>query len=67
MKQIVTECPYCHRKHVFTITDEQFNKYANGESYIQTIFPELTAPEREMLITGICEECWNKIFSSEED
>ncbi|MBR6908033.1 hypothetical protein IKN40_06165 [bacterium] len=67
MKQIITECPYCHNKHIFNVTDEQYNKYVNGESYIQTIFPKFTPTEREMLITGICGECWDKIFGSEED
>ena len=29
---------------------------------IQTVFPNLTLDEREMLKTGFCPKCWDKIF-----
>lgn len=62
MKKIVTKCPKCGTVHVFNVTNEQYNQYVNGESYIQNIFSEYSAEEREMLITGICPDCWKKIF-----
>lgn len=65
MKKIKTQCPNCGKVHIFKVSDEQYRKYINGESYIQNIFSELTPGEREMLITGICPECWNKIFKEE--
>ena len=37
-----------------------------GEN-IQIAFPDLTADQREILISGICPECWDKIFPPEED
>ena len=32
----------------------------------QDAFPELSASQREALITGICDECWNKMAQEEE-
>ena len=62
MEKIYTKCPICGDEHCFEVTEEQFKKYQSGEDYIQNIFPELSADEREMLITGICPSCWNKMF-----
>ena len=66
MKQIRTQCPECGKVHIFEVSDEQYQKYINNEGYIQTIFPSLSAGEREMLITGICPKCWDEIFKEEE-
>ena len=35
-------------------------------TFIQTAMPELSATEREILITGYCAECQNIIFAEEE-
>ena len=67
MKKIETKCPICGETHIFEVTDEQYNKYIAGEEFIQNIFPEMSVIGREMLITGICGECWDKIFPRDEE
>lgn len=51
------------------ITEEQmerfYNRRENGE-YVQTIFPNLTAPEREFILTGITPTEWTQMFGSNE-
>lgn len=66
MKNIYTKCPICGKKTIFTVTDEQYDKYINKKENIQRIFPKLSCEDREKLITGICGDCWNKIFKDEE-
>ena len=39
------------------VTDEQVQAYMDGV-LIQNAFPQLTAGEREFILTGITEECW---------
>lgn len=39
------------------VTDEQVQAYMDG-ALIQNAFPQLTAGEREFILTGITEECW---------
>ncbi len=39
------------------VTDEQVQSYMDG-ALIQNAFPQLTAGEREFILTGITEECW---------
>ena len=62
-------CPMCGRKHYLkNISLEKFLKYQNGEGHVQDIFPELSAEDREKLITGYCRRCQNLIFgTSNED
>jgi hypothetical protein len=37
------------------------NRRQNGE-YVQTIFPNLTAPEREFILSGITPTEWEQMF-----
>ena len=44
------------------VTEEQLTKYASGRFYIQDVFPNLTADEREFIKTGITAEEWEEQF-----
>lgn len=63
MKVIKTTCPQCGKVTNLQMTDEQYDEYVSGRGLIQNIFPYWSPAKREMLITGICPDCWNKIFS----
>lgn len=59
-------CPHCHKLQTIEVQVSQYNRWMAGEN-IQIAFPDLTADQREILISGICPECWDKIFPPEED
>lgn len=61
-KTFTTVCPFCHRTTYITVNLEDWEDWRDGE-LIQDAFPYLTADEREMLKTGICPDCWEKIFN----
>ena len=74
--EIRTTCPLCGRTSFVTVDSIDFNTYCTGalaqDSYrtgalIQDVFPYLSADEREMLISGICPECWDAQLSEPED
>lgn len=44
------------------ITQEQLDRWVDGNELIQNIFPSLTKGEREFLVTGITPEEWRKEF-----
>jgi hypothetical protein len=49
------------------VTPEQMQELTSpGRRMIQQIFPELSAPEREFLLTGHSPEDWKKIFGAED-
>ena len=60
-------CPICGKSYkAATMSDDAYNAWQNGV-LIQYAMPELTATERESLISGICPDCQKRIFGSDED
>ena len=55
------KCPFCGEISFVDVLKEDLSKYQKGE-LIQNCFPYLDASEREVLISGICFECQEKIF-----
>lgn len=48
------------------ITEEQIERWENGE-LVQKAFPNLTASQREFLMTGITDDEWDAAFAEDED
>lgn len=63
---IQTICPLCHRVHDVGVNELDFWDWDDG-ALVQDAFPYLSADEREMLISGICPNCWNDTFLPEEE
>lgn len=64
-------CPMCKKEHYLYDLPESkvervINRRETGE-YIQDIFPELSANNREKFITGYCDKCQEKIFAEPEE
>lgn len=55
--EVKTVCPICRKLDIVDVVLEEFIKWRDGEM-IQNAMPNLSLHEREKLITGICEECW---------
>ena len=53
-------------KMFINVTEEQLSHYVESGMCIQDALPQLTAEEREFLMTGITPVEWNEIFGSEE-
>lgn len=57
---VTTKCPICKREHLVHLTMEQtvrFNDFRKGEGRIQDLLPDLSADDRERLLSGVCPEC----------
>lgn len=55
-----TVCPECRKVHDVTVPGAGLFQYNSGMP-IQAAFPGLTADEREMLMTGMCDPCWQNL------
>lgn len=56
-------CPICRKEHEIAVRYEDYILYTlPNRPLIQDIFPYLTASEREMLVSGVCDDCWHKMF-----
>lgn len=63
---VITRCPFCGRGNEVEVNEEDYWDWQDG-TLAQDAFPYLTSEEREMLISGICPDCWNSMWGSDED
>ncbi len=61
-----TYCPFCGKSAIVKVPLDGFIAWRGG-TVVQEAFPELDENTRERLISGICPECWDKMFSIPED
>lgn len=60
-------CPRCLAVTGLPITEEELLAWNPSEQYVQDAFPQLTPEQREVLLSGLCEKCWNQIFPEEDE
>jgi len=63
---VITQCPFCGRGNEVEVNEADYWDWQDG-MMAQDAFPYLSADERELLISGICPICWNKMFGSDEE
>ncbi len=51
---------------ILDATDEEFAAWDSGV-LIQDAMPRLSVNDREMLISGCCPKCWDKMWPSEDE
>lgn len=61
---IVTQCPRCQGRQAVIVPVAGAAAWERG-AVIQYALPDLTDTEREALMTGICELCWDQLFSEQ--
>lgn len=59
-------CYHCGQQISVSTKDGDLLDFRNGK-FAQDAFPYLSAGEREFLISGFCNECWDKLFSEPEE
>lgn len=63
--KVTTECPLCRKVSLLEVREQGYHDWKNGV-HIQEALPELSSDEREKLVSGICETCWDN-FMPEDD
>lgn len=68
MKKITVEvrCPFCGYVSAVCADAMDYADWKMG-GLAQNCFPYLSASEREILISGLCLECQDDVFGSDED
>lgn len=57
-------CLVCDKYEVWSLDRQAVTRWREGEN-IQSAFPDMSAGEREVLITGTHPACWDKLFAGE--
>ena len=67
--ELIIRCPSCGDDYGLPLDEEQMkklNEYEHGHGYIQEMFKELNAVEREFIKTGLCPKCQAEVFGNGE-
>lgn len=56
-------CPICGKQNTVKVHPASLMAYDNG-ARLQDAFPSLTPAEREIIKTGICQDCWDEMFKT---
>ena len=65
---LTVRCRMCGNTKAIYVTEESWEEYNSpNRRLVQEIFSYLSAEDRELLISNTCNECWNKMFSFEEE
>jgi len=63
-------CMMCKKKEYVTVLVKDWDRYVSQELGVQDVWPDLSADERELLISSQvptpCSVCWDKLFSEED-
>lgn len=59
-------CHYCSAPQSVTVKKADLEKFRAG-NYAQDCFQGLSPGQREFLISGICDKCWDDMFAGDED
>jgi hypothetical protein len=63
---IKATCIECKKEFSLTVTAGEYDSFREG-AFVQDAFPNLTPGERELLISSMCETCFDKLFEREEE
>ena len=63
---VITSCPFCGHANEVAVNEMDYLDWQDG-TLAQNAFPYLSPDEREALISGICPDCWDKMFGGWEE
>ena len=63
-RKVRVDCRICSNEFILQVNQNDLKDWQEGK-YIQDAMPYLSAGERELLISNICEECFTNLFSEE--
>ena len=67
---VEVECVRCGNKIGVSFSDLEITKlrdYLNGKCNIELALSNHSPDERELFISGICSDCWDKMFSDDNE
>jgi hypothetical protein len=68
-------CPLCGKESQVTVDTDRYNQWVEGRvrgypaktHSVQALFPDLSPGQREVLISGSHEDCFDRAFPDEGD
>lgn len=60
MLDVPITCPFCGKRYTVKVPSKGYFDWSVRGRLIQHAMPEVDANVREALISGICQECWDR-------
>ena len=60
-------CPSCGKEWELEVEEKDYIDFKKNGKLAQCAFPYLTPEKRELIISGICNKCWDIIFNEVPD
>ena len=60
-------CRHCGIMYTILADREDVTAWLSGSGYIQDVLGYLSPAERELLISGTCDNCWKNMFGDDLD
>jgi len=64
-QELIRACTKCNTVFRVLVDPVGYRAWMNDGELIQNALPTLSLGHRELLISGTCEECFNKMFGPE--
>lgn len=64
---LLCNCKLCNKDYKLIVKTVDLENYKTGNVLIQNAFPYLSAGERELIISGICDTCFNDMMKDDEE
>lgn len=61
------KCKICKKYFTLKVKADDYTDYISNGKLIQLAFPYLSAGERELIISGICDTCFTDMFKDDEE
>lgn len=56
------KCKSCYERHIILFDRDDYYAWKRGSKTIQDAFPYLSDGERELMLSGICSDCFDSMF-----
>ena len=64
---VIVKCIWCKQSILVSCTQEQLDEWRKGNRLIQDVMPNVPKGERELLISGTCDACFDRMARTEEE
>jgi len=67
MQNISISCRLCGAKKDISVDPSTYVKWSTGQGLVQDLFSNLSADDRELMISQTCGTCFDNLFPPEND
>ena len=64
---VIAQCSMCEQVHYIVVPKRDYTRWMRGKAVIQDAMPYMHPDVRELMLSGVCGECFDKMFDNGEE